>query len=200
MQSWVNISVYSPCIFFSNEIPAFATLSVPFTCTLSADVLNKQVYSQVRTQKKQTWRFRSWPSAPSKEQHVVVLAQKLHARQVVILSIMLCFLLCSRCPTHGLCLAAAQCHCKKERSVLLFASLPPSKRRKAVRMLPCPRPSRAAAVVGSSPEWHRKYSIHFHSIHFHPILWLCSLGNAYSLSVSHSSLRERAFWFSEIPC
>lgn len=94
--------------FFSNEIPAFATLSVPFTCTLSADVLNKQVYSQVRTQKKQTWRSRSWPSAPSKEQHVVVLAQKLHARQVVILSIMLCFLLCSRCPTWSMASAWLQ--------------------------------------------------------------------------------------------
>lgn len=137
--------------FFSNEIPTFVALSVPFTCWLSADVLANKFIPKLEHRKSKYWRARSRPSAPSKELHVV-LAQKLRARQVVILSITLCFLLGSRCPASGFCLAASLCHHGKERSIPLVSSLPPSKGRKAVRMLPCPCLSRAATVVGSSPK------------------------------------------------
>lgn len=93
---------------------------IPHSCSalselISCSCANKRVYSQVRTQKKQMWRGKSVPGASSKERHVVVLAQKLRRGRVII-SIMLCFLLGSRCPAHGLCLAAARHNCGKHRS------------------------------------------------------------------------------------
>lgn len=75
----------------------------------------------------------------------------------VIVSIMLCFLLGSRCPAHGLCLAAAQQNCGKDRSGPWWVIFPHSiKGERAVRMLPCPQVSRAATDVESTLEWHRK--------------------------------------------
>jgi len=65
----------------SHEIPAVVIRLVPFYELIFCSCSNKQVYSQVRTQEKQMGRAKSQLGAPNKEQHILVPAQKLHARQ-----------------------------------------------------------------------------------------------------------------------
>lgn len=96
----------------------------------------------------------------------------------------------------GFCLAAALCHCRKERSIAFFPSLPPSNGRKAVRMLPCPCLPRAATVVGSSPKMTQEIFY---------LLQLCSVTLIIReclsfVCITHSALRGKALRSSEIPC
>lgn len=110
---------YRLCIFLQMKY-LHLTLIRALYKLIFCSTSNKQIYSQVRTQKKkyegpnlklEPWaKLLSWPRSSMQGR--------------VILGITLCFLLGARCPAHGLCLAAAQCHCGKERSTPCWLLLP----------------------------------------------------------------------------
>lgn len=142
--------VRSVCIP-SNEIPAFLTPAVPFLSWFSAAVLTNNFIPKLGFRKSKC-EGANLCLEPQAKSSMLLSWPRSSMRGRVIISIMLCFLFVSRCPAHGLCLAAAELW---ERQIwpLLAAFSPFSEGRRAVRILPCPQVSRAAIDVESTPEW-----------------------------------------------
>lgn len=176
---------WNTCIYHS-----FYALYELIFCSCS----NKQVYSQVKAQKKQMRRVTTQLGAPSKN-NVLLSWPRSSTQGRVILRITRRFLLSSRCPAHGLCLAAAQRHHGKERFSPCWLLLPHLlKEKKPARLLPCPQISRAATGAGISPKWHRRSL--FTST---PFCNHTCQGMLILLSVLHSILGGKAFQSSKIP-
>lgn len=177
----------------SNEIPAFITHSMPFMSWFSAAVLASKFIPKLRHRKNKCEgsqlnlepQARAMCRCPGPEV----------PWKAVILRITRCFLLSSRCPAHGLCLAAAQRHHGKERFSPCWLLLPHLlKEKKPARLLPCPQISRAATGAGISPKWHRRSL--FTST---PFCNHTCQGMLILLSVLHSILGGKAFQSSKIP-
>lgn len=106
--------VSSVCIP-SNEIPAFLTPAVPFPSWFSAAVLTNKFIPKSGLRKSKCGGA-NLCLEPQAKSSVLLSWPRSSTQGRVIISIMLCFLLGSRCPAHGLCLAAAQQNCGKDRS------------------------------------------------------------------------------------
>lgn len=144
---------YGLCVFPPNEIPAFLTPAVPFPELIFCSCANKFIpRSGLRKGKCEGVNLCLEPQAKG-----TVLLSWLRTSmpgRIVIISIMLGFLLGSRCPAHGLCMATAQQNSGKDRSDPCWVLFPHSL--KGEGLWGCCLVLRAVTDVESTPEWHRK--------------------------------------------
>lgn len=89
-------------------------IQCPFMSWFSAAVLINKLIPKLGHRKSECERL-NLDSEPQAKSSTLLSWPRSSTQGWVILSIVLCFLLGSRCPARGLCLAAAQCHHGKER-------------------------------------------------------------------------------------